>query len=76
MVVSVPKSKTHDLNKSSSILDVLSDFPSVLGWNTILNFNYVPIASLNSFHTLAVNLESLLDIMDIDVPCNLTISSM
>lgn len=53
---------------------VLSDSPYVYGWNEMLRFNFVFNASCKLFQKCEVNLESLSDIIEMGIPCSLTIS--
>ena len=64
---------THALSISSKVWIVLSDCPSVCGWNAVLMYNFVPIAFCKYSQNLEVNLGSLSDTIDIGTPCSRTI---
>ena len=69
-----PNSSRQDLRRSSRVWMVLSDWPSVWGWNVVLKFNFVPIACCKLGHNLDVNLGSRSDIIETGTPWSLITS--
>ena len=57
--------------RSSRVWMVLSDWPSVWGWNVVLRFNFIPNACCKLGHNLDVNLGSRSDIIDTSTPWSL-----
>ena len=68
------KSNTQALSMSSRIWIVLSDFPSVYGWNDLLNRRWVSKVDCKLCQNVEVKRGSLSDTIEIGTPCNLTIS--